>query len=456
MPTLKALKARQVLDSRGRPTVEVDAIASTGEIGRAIVPSGASTGRHEALELRDGDPARYGGLSVFSAVANVTSQIAPAVIGIDLADQAALDARLIAIDGTPNKSHLGANAVLGVSLAVAHAAAAAAGKELFVHLNRLWEERVAASGTKGVAVEPELPLPMVNMISGGLHAGGNLDIQDVLIMPVGAARYSQALEMTVAMYRAVGRELRKSGLEATLVGDEGGFGPRLKRDEEALAIVKSAIAECGFESYHDVAIALDIAASHFYHLASDTYQVRSLGERELKNTDVIDLLADWVQAFPVVSIEDGLAEDDWDGWTALTARLGKTVQLIGDDLFATSLSRLEQGIARHAGNAILIKLNQVGTLTETFDAMLMARRHGFRTIVSARSGETEDTTIADLAVATAAGQIKIGSVARSERLAKYNRLLRIEEILGGEARFAGRAAISAPSASPSTMQKSVL
>jgi enolase len=449
MPTLKALKARQVLDSRGRPTVEVDAIASTGEIGRAIVPSGASTGRHEALELRDGDPARYGGLSVYSAVANVTGQIAPAVMGMDLSDQPALDAKLIAVDGSPNKGRLGANAVLGVSLAVAHAAAAARGEELFVHLNRLWRQRVAGSGATGIAVEPELPLPMVNMISGGLHAGGNLDIQDVLIVPVGASRYSQALEMTIAMYRAVGRELPKAGFESALVGDEGGFGPRLKSDEQALAIVKAAMAECGLESYHDVAIALDVAASHFYEPARRTYTVRSSHERDLTSSEVIDLLADWVQAFPVVSIEDGLAEDDWGGWTALTARLGQSVQLIGDDLFATSVLRLEQGLARHAANAILIKLNQVGTLTETFDAILMARRHGFRTVVSARSGETEDTTIADLAVATAAGQIKIGSVARSERLAKYNRLLRIEEILGDKARFADRGAILAPPAAPS-------
>jgi enolase len=267
-------------------------------------------------------------------------------------------------------------------------------------------------------------------------------------MPVGATRYSQALEMTVAMYRAVGRELRKTGFESALVGDEGGFGPRLKFDEQALAVVRAAMAECGFEAYHDVAVALDVAASHFYQPARRTYKVRSLDERELTSSEVIDFLADWTQAFPVVSIEDGLAEDDWDGWAALTARLGRSVQLIGDDLFVTSVPRLEQGIARHAANAILIKLNQVGTLTETFDAMLLARRHGFRTVVSARSGETEDTTIADLAVATAAGQIKIGSVARSERLAKYNRLLRIEEILGGEARFAGRAAILAPAASP--------
>jgi len=445
MTTLKALRARQVLDSRGRPTVEVDAIASNGALGRAIVPSGASTGRHEALELRDGDPARYGGLSVFLAVENVTTAIAPALVGMDLMDQPAIDERLIAADGSTNKSRLGANALLGVSLAVAHAAAAARGEELFVHLNRLWRKRAGAVGAQHVPVEPELPLPMVNMISGGLHAGGNLDIQDVLIMPVGASSYSQALEMTVSIYRAVGRELRKSGFESDLVGDEGGYGPRLKHDEQALAVVNGALAECGFDSDHDVAIALDIAASHFHDPARGTYRLRAPVARELRSQEMIDLLADWAQVFPIVSIEDGLAEDDWDGWTALTARIGRSVQLIGDDLFATQVSRLKEGIALHAGNAILIKLNQVGTLTETLDAILEARAHGFRTVVSARSGETEDTTIADLAVATAAGQIKIGSVARSERLAKYNRLLRIEEMLGTQARFAGRAAVLAPS-----------
>jgi len=445
MAKLKALKARQVLDSRGRPTVEVDAIASTGAIGRAIVPSGASTGRHEALELRDGDPTRYAGLSVFLAVENVMNRIAPLVAGMDLSDQPAIDARLIAADGTPNKSRLGANAVLGVSLAAAHAAAAARGEELFVHLNRLWRQRAAAAGAGDIPVEPELPLPMVNMISGGLHAGGNLDIQDVLIMPVGASRYSQALETTVAIYRAVGRELHKLGCESALVGDEGGYGPRLKQFEQALAVLKSAVADCGFEPYHDVAIALDVAASHFHDPVRGTYKLLAPVARELGRAEMIDLLAGWAEAFPIISIEDGLAEDDWDGWAALTARLGGSIQLIGDDLFATQASRLAEGIARHAGNAVLIKLNQVGTLTETLDAMVLARKHGFRTVVSARSGETEDSTIADLAVATAAGQIKIGSVARSERLAKYNRLLRIEEILGDGARYAGRAAVLPPS-----------
>ncbi len=430
MATLKGLKARQVLDSRGRPTVEVEAIADNGAVGRAIVPSGASTGRHEAIELRDGDSRHYGGLGVLKAVDNVTRLIAQEVAGIDLDDQAALDARLIALDDTPNKGRLGANAVLGVSLAVAHAAAAARGEELFVHLNRLWNDRVrAASG-------PALPLPMVNMISGGLHAGGNLDIQDILIIPVGASSYAEALEMSVALYRAVGAVLKRAGLEWALVGDEGGYGPRLRDTEQAFETIVTAIAACTLEPGRDVAIAVDVASTHFFDPARGTYRLHATGDRELDAAAMVDLLAGWVERYPIISLEDGLAEDDWSGWTALTARLGGKVQLIGDDLFTTQVERLRQGIEHRAGNAILIKLNQVGTLTETFDALHLARSHGFRTIVSARSGETEDATIADLAVATAAGQIKIGSVARSERLAKYNRLLRIEEALGPDAPFA--------------------
>jgi enolase len=435
MPTLKELRARQVLDSRGRPTVEVDALASTGAWGRAIVPSGASTGRHEALELRDSGELRYGGLGVFRAVENVKREIGPAIAGMDLFDQAALDAKLIALDGTPNKSRLGANALLGVSLAVAHAAAAARGEELFVQLNRLWRQR-AADGRRGTLVtEPALPMPMVNMISGGLHAGGNLDIQDVLTIPVGAKSYSQALEMTVALYRAVGGVLGKRGFEASLVGDEGGYGPRLRNNEQAFEIVVEAIHACGFEPGRDVAIAVDVASSHFFEPADGTYRLRTGGEHALGALAMVDLLARWVERYPIVSLEDGLAEDDWAGWTALTERLGQSVQLLGDDLFATQVARLRSGIERHAGNAILIKLNQVGTLSETLEAIALAKENGYGTVVSARSGETEDATIADLAVATGAGQIKIGSVARSERLAKYNRLLRIEEALPEPAQF---------------------
>jgi len=430
MATLKGLKASQVLDSRGRPTVEVDAIGSNGVIGRAIVPSGASTGRHEAIERRDGEASCYGGLSVLMAVDIVSREIAPAILGIDLDDQSALDARLIALDGTANKSRLGANAVLGVSLAVAHAAAAARGEELFIYLNRLWRDRFGL-------IEPLLPMPMVNMMSGGLHAGGNLDIQDILIVPVGALSYSEALEMIVTLYCAVGQVLRQRGFESALVGDEGGYGPRLASNEQAFEIVVEATIACGFKPGRQAAIAVDVASTQFYHPASKTYRLSTNHRPGLDSKGMVDMLADWVENYPIISIEDGLAEDDWDGWTALTERLGAKVQLIGDDLFVTQVARLREGIDRRAGNAVLIKLNQVGTLSETFDALNLARANGFRAVVSARSGETEDTTIADLAVATAAGQIKIGSVARSERLAKYNRLLRIEETLGTGARFAG-------------------
>ena len=370
------------------------------------------------------------------AVDNVIREIAAAVVGMDLDDQSGLDAQLIALDGTPNKSRLGANALLGVSLAVAHAAAATRGEELFVHLNRLWRDELGIARTSSVASEPILPLPMVNMISGGLHAGGNLDIQDVLIVPVGASSYAEALEMIVALYRSVGAVLKQHGFESDLVGDEGGFGPRLRSNEQAFDIVVEAILACGFEPRREVAIAVDVASTHFFDPVRGVYRLRSTGERVLDSQGVIDLLADWVEQYPIISIEDGLAEDDWDGWAAMTSRFDGSVQLIGDDLFATQVVRLKQGIERNAGNAVLIKLNQVGTLTETLDALKLAREHGFRTVVSARSGETEDTTIADLAVATAAGQIKIGSVARSERLAKYNRLSRIEEQLGPKARFA--------------------
>jgi enolase len=437
MITLRALKARQVLDSRGRPTVEVDAIASSGAIGRAIVPSGASTGRHEALELRDASSPRYGGLGVLRAVGHVTAEIAPALVGMSLDDQQGIDTRLIELDGTPNKGRLGANALLGVSLAVAHAAAAARGEELFVHLNRLWELCIGSADEGRIASSCTLPLPMINMISGGLHAGRNLDIQDVLIMPVGATSYSQALEMTVAMYRAVGAVLAERGLESALVGDEGGYGPKLRDNEHALAIVVEAMVACGFEPGKDAAIAVDVASSHFYDPSTHTYRLSAAGDRALDADAMVELLAGWVDRYPIVSIEDGLAEDDWEGWALLTERLGTRVQLIGDDLFATQTARLAEGIGKGAANAILIKVNQVGTLSETLDALLLARRNGYRPVVSARSGETEDASIADLAVATAAGQIKIGSVARSERLAKYNRLLRIEEALGSGAEYAG-------------------
>jgi enolase len=363
------------------------------------------------------------------------------VAGMDLDDQSALDARLIALDGTPNKSRLGANALLGVSLAFAHAAAAARGEELFIHLNRLWRNSLDSVEHGQIASSPSLPLPMVNMISGGLHAGRNLDIQDVLIIPVGAESYSEALEMIVALYRAVGAILAERGLESALVGDEGGYGPKLRDNEHALVVVVDAMVACGLEPGRDAAIALDVASTHFYDEDARVYRLSAAGNHMLDNSGMVDLLTGWVNRYPIVSIEDGLAEDDWEGWTMLTEALGKMVQLIGDDLFATQTARLAWGIEAKAANAILIKVNQVGTLSETLDALLLARRNGYRPVVSARSGETEDATIADLAVATAAGQIKIGSVARSERLAKYNRLLRIEEVLGAGASFAGRRAL---------------
>ncbi len=434
------LAAREVLDSRGRPTVEVEATTSTGESGRAIVPSGASTGKHEALELRDGDPARYGGLGVRKAVENVRTEIARALAGVEVEDQAAIDAALIALDGTPNKSRLGANAILGASLAVAHAAAASRGRPLYEHLHGLWRDRVGP----GVAGVPTLPMPMVNMISGGAHAGRNLDFQDFLIIPVGATSFGEALRMAADVHRALGRTLAKYGHESSLVGDEGGYGPRLRTNSRAVELILEAALAAGLTLGKDVAIALDVAATQFYETSTATYRLASDGLPPQDSSAMLAMLAHWVRQYPIVSIEDGLAEDDWNGWSSLTRRIGRDVQLIGDDLFATQTKRIEQGVAKHAANAVLIKLNQVGTLTETFDALKLARASGYRAIVSARSGETEDATIADLAVATAAGQIKIGSVTRSERLAKYNRLLRIEERLGPNAPFAGRGALGLP------------
>jgi enolase len=437
VPALTKLIAREVLDSRGRPTVEVEATAADGAWGRAIVPSGASTGRHEAVELRDSESPRHGGRGVRRAVGHVAGEIAPAVLGMEVDDQSAIDAAMVALDGTPNKSRLGANALLGVSLAVARAAASARGEELFVHLNRIWRGRLGPDEP----AEPTLPLPMVNMISGGLHAGGNLDFQDFLMIPVGASSYGEALEMATSVYHALGHILRAKGEEANLVGDEGGYGPRLRIGPLAVERILEAITACGLEPGTDAAIALDVAATHLYDPEASSY---ALTEGDYDSRTMIAMLEHWARQYPIVSIEDALAEDDWDGWTELTARLGGSIQLIGDDLFATQSGRLRQGLERKAANAILIKLNQVGTLSETLDTLAMARRHGYRAIISARSGETEDCTIADLAVATGAGQIKIGSVARSERLAKYNRLLRIEELLGRSAPFAGRAALGLP------------
>ncbi len=418
MTPIKRIHAREVLDSRGNPTVEVEVHCKGGTRGRAIVPSGASTGKHEALELRDGDPKRYGGKGVLGTVANVNEIIAPRLIGLAVSEQSAIDHLLCDLDGTPNKARLGANAILGVSLACAHAAAASQDVPLFRYLD-----------PEGQAT---LPMPMVNMISGGLHAGGNLDFQDFLLLPVGATSYSEALEMAVAVYRKLGQVLARRGYEANLVGDEGGYGPRLQSNDEALQLLAETFEQAGYAPGAEAAIAIDVAATHFFR--GGCYHLR-LADSALAGEQMIDLLAGWVERFPILSIEDGLAEDDWEGWKKLTAALGNKVQLIGDDLFATNPERLRRGVDEQAANSILVKLNQIGTLTETLEVIRLARQAGYAPVVSARSGETEDATIADLAVATAAGQIKIGCITRGERLAKYNQLLRIEEELGSQARF---------------------
>ena len=416
---IRTIHAREVLDSRGHPTVEVEVSCDGGAFGRAIVPSGASTGKHEAVELRDGDPARYGGKGVRKAVAHVRQIIAPHLVGRSVTQQFELDRLMIELDGTTNKSRLGANAILGVSLACAHAGAASRGLPLWRYLDPDGHAR--------------MPLPMVNMISGGLHAGGNLDFQDFLLVPIGARSYSEALEMAVAVYRALGEVLTSAGFEGVLVGDEGGFGPRLKDNEQAVVMIMRAIERAGMRSGQDAALALDVASSHFFR--DGRYQLREKGGKVLSSEAMIDRLSRWATDYPIVSIEDGLAEDDWDGWRQLTAVLGARVQLIGDDLFVTNPSRVRQGIETKAANAVLVKVNQIGTLTETLEVVRMARAAGYRAVISARSGETEDATLADLAVASGAGQIKIGSVARSERLAKYNQLLRIAEMMGPSAPF---------------------
>jgi enolase len=419
-PTIIRVHARELLDSRGNPTLEVEVHCAGGAMGRAMVPSGASTGRHEAVELRDGDSSRYSGKGVRRAVANVRDILAPRVCGMEATAQANIDRLLCEVDGTTNKSRLGANSLLGVSLACAHAAAASRGQALWRYLD-----------SEGLA---RMPLPMVNLISGGLHAGGNLDLQDFLLLPIGARSYSEALEMTVAVYRALSGVLIRHGFEGVLVGDEGGFGPRLHSNEQAIEMILRAIEDAGLKPGTEAALALDVASTHFYH--EGVYQLRIDGGIRLDADGMIALLERWVKQYPICSIEDGLAEDDWQGWRKLTAALGQRVQLIGDDLFVTNPERLKRGIAEGVANCVLVKVNQIGTLTETLDVVRLARSAEYRSVISARSGETEDTTLVDLAVATGAGQIKIGSVARSERLAKYNQLLRIKEEMGDTAPFA--------------------
>ncbi len=419
------IHGREVLDSRGNPTVEVEVTLEGGGFGRAIVPSGASTGRHEALELRDGDPERYGGRGVRQAVSNVNGVIGPRVCArdVDARDQAAVDDVLLALDGTPNKSNLGANAILGVSLGAARAAADGLKMPLYRYL---------ADGRT-----PLLPMPMVNIISGGQHSNWSLDLQDFLAIPVGAASYGQALEWCGAVYRGMRSLLEQRGILPGGVADEGGFGPMLPANRDALELMVDAIGAAGLKPgvRDDVAIGLDVAATEFFR--EGWYRLHREG-RDLTTGEMVEMLAGWVAAYPIVSIEDGLAEDDWEGWQGLNARVGERVQLIGDDLFTTNPLRLRMGIEREAANAVLVKPNQIGTLTETLEVVSTAQAAGFLPVISARSGETEDSTIADLAVGTAAGQIKIGSVTRSERLAKYNRLLRIEDELGRNGDYAGR------------------
>ena len=423
--SISTVRAREVLDSRGNPTVEVDVHLEGGAMGRAIVPSGASTGRHEAIELRDGDPARYEGKGVLRAVAGVNTIIAPAVCGsMDAADQPTLDEFLRELDGTSNKSRLGANAILGVSLAAAHAAAAALGEPFYRYL--------------GGPDATTMPVPMVNIISGGRHAEAGLDMQDFLAIPIGAETYSEALRMVVDVYRAVGRVLSQMGPYAYGVADEGGYGPPLPCHEDALGILYDATRLAGYRCARDgdIAIGMDVAATEFIG-GDGNYLLRAEG-RSFTSAELADLLVHWCATYPIISIEDGLSEDDWDGWEYLTRQMGASTQLIGDDLFTTNPERLAQGADAGIANAVLIKLNQIGTLTETLETVRLAQERGYLPVISARSGETEDTTIADLAVATGAGQIKIGSITRSERLAKYNRLLRIEEELGERAVFPGR------------------
>ncbi len=418
------ISARQILDSRGTPTIEVDVVLADGSLGRAAVPSGASTGTHEAVELRDGDAKLYFGKSVLKAVKNVNDKIAPAVRAqkIDPYDQVALDNFLIKLDGTENKSVLGANATLGVSLATAKAAAQSVGRYLY--------EYIGGTNCK------LLPVPMMNILNGGKHADNNVDLQEFMIMPVGADSFSQCLQIGAEVFGNLKKVLKARNLN-TSVGDEGGFAPDLKSNEEALEVIMEAITKAGYKPGKDVLLALDPASSEFYDAKKKIYNLKGEGKK-LTSEQMIEFYEALVKKYPVISIEDGLAEDDWDGWKLMTQKLGKTIQIVGDDLYVTNPKRLAKGIKEKASNSILIKLNQIGTLTETLDAIEMAKKAGFTAVVSHRSGETEDNTIADVVVAAGTGQIKTGSVCRTDRICKYNQLLRIEESIGPEAQFIGK------------------
>jgi enolase 1/2/3 len=429
---IDAIDAREILDSRGNPTIEVDVILADGSVGRAAVPSGASTGVHEAVELRDGDAARYGGKGVLRAVANVTETIGPALLGLDATDQAGIDALLCELDGTPNKAALGANALLGVSLACAHAAAASYDLPLYRYIGGVGATR--------------LPVPMFNILNGGKHAHDSTDFQEFMVMPVGVETFSDALRAGSEVFWALRSILHEDG-QSTGQGDEGGFAPSLASNEAAVEVILRAIERAGYRPGVDIAIALDPASSELVEPGSGvdgapTRYVLTKEGRTLDSGELVELWADWAARYPIVSLEDGLAEDDWDGWRALTDRLGGTIQLVGDDLFVTNVERIARGIAEGSANSVLIKLNQIGTLTETIEAIRLAGSVGWSAVVSHRSGETEDTTISDFVVAMGTGQIKTGAPSRSERVAKYNRLLRIEGELGDSAQYPGRSALT--------------
>jgi enolase len=421
MAEIKSVHAREILDSRGNPTLEVDVHLSDGAFGRAAVPSGASTGEYEAVELRDGDRRRYGGKGVLNALVNVNREIEPAIIGMPSNDQAGLDRKLIEMDGTPDKGRLGANAILGVSLANAHAAASSAGEPLWRYL--------------GGPTARLLPVPMFNILNGGKHAADSTDFQEFMIMPLGAPDYREGLRWAVEVYHALAAVLKKMGHQ-TNVGDEGGFAPSLGGNEPAIDVILTAIEKAGFKPGVDLAMALDPASSELWDARQERYVLPKEG-KALTSEEMAQLWASWCEQFPIVSIEDGMAEDDWRGWAMLSQRIGDRVQLVGDDLFVTNTKRLERGIRERSANSVLIKVNQIGTLTETLEAIQMASNAGWTSVISHRSGETEDTTIADLAVATGAGQAKLGAPARSDRTSKYNQLLRIEEQLGRQAEYAG-------------------
>ena len=427
---IQRVHGREVVDSRGNPTVEVEVTLEGGAFGRAAVPSGASTGQREALELRDGDKKRCLGKGVLKAVGHVNGEIANAVTGRD-ADQRAIDTQMIQLDGTENKGRLGANALLGVSMALARAAAAAAGKPLYQHLAGL--HRTKDGGTV-------LPVPMMNILNGGAHADSSVDFQEFMVMPVGMPSFAEALRAGAEIFHTLRGILKKKG-HATGVGDEGGFAPSLASNREAVDLVLEAVSQAGYQAGGNIFIALDVASSELWNESSHTYEFKKSGEKTRTPDEMVALYEDWVRQYPIISIEDGVAEGDWDGWKAITKALGDRVQLVGDDLFVTNTEILKRGISEGVANSILIKLNQIGTVSETLDAISMASRAGYTSIISHRSGETEDTTIADLAVATDAGQIKTGSASRSDRVAKYNQLLRIEEELGSRGRFAGRTAL---------------